>query len=72
MGLYKDALDRFTATPKKGEEMLGRPAGGAAAGRVGGAGGPGGPGSQNDDARQAALVVVANALLNLDEIITKN
>ena len=50
LGLYRDALGRFTASPAKGEEMLG------------------GPGS----ASQAAMVVVANAMLNLDEVITKN
>ena len=73
MGLYNNALDRFTAAPKKAEEMLGRSTGGASGAQGGpGSGRESGAGSHGDDARQAALVVVANALLNLDEIITKN
>jgi hypothetical protein len=55
LGLYKDALGRFTVAPKKAEQLLGGPV----------AAGVDGPG-------QAALVVVANSMLNLDEIITKN
>jgi len=55
MGLYKDALGRYTASPRKADQMLG----------VDG-------GADRDRPRRAALVVVANAMLNLDEVITKN
>jgi hypothetical protein len=50
MGLYQEAVQKFTAAPAKADELLGRAG----------------------DPQQAALVVVANAMLNLDEIITKN
>jgi len=50
LGLYGEALQRYSAAPKKAREFLGG----------------------NGDAREAALVVVANALLNLDEVVTKN
>ena len=53
MGLYKESLDRFTATPADAGKMLGGTAGG-------------------EDGKEAAMVVVCNALLNLDEVITKN
>lgn len=54
MGLYNEALQQFTASPAKANEMLGLGE------------------SVKADPRDAALVVVANALLNLDEVITKN
>ena len=66
LGLYRDALARFTADPAKGREMLG----GAAAPAATQAGAPPTPGAAGP--ASAALVVVTNALLNLDEVITKN
>jgi hypothetical protein len=74
LGLYNDALQKFEAAPAKANEMLGirDPVRSGA-----------GPHDRQEPAvfaniapvdrpRQAALVVVANALLNLDEVITKN
>lgn len=84
LGLYRDALQKFEAAPEKANEMLGindsiRAKAGprhlhdpvltkAEA-----------PAAQKaptitacDRPRQAALVVVANAMLNLDEVISKN
>ena len=66
MGLYQEALQQFIAAPTKADAMLGL-------------GGPAAPHEKAaaeavaaDRPHQAALVVVANALLNLDEVITKN
>ena len=58
LGLYQEALQKFEAAPAKANEMLGL----TDATRT----------NANDRPRQAALVVVANAMLNLDEVITKN
>src|SRR6185437_15453215 len=75
LGLYQDALQKFEAAPAKADEMLGISGSTRAT-----------PGSRHlhgsaqkppaiapvDRPRQAALVVVAGAMLNLDEVITKN
>jgi hypothetical protein len=60
LGLYNEALQKFEAAPPKADEILGLtdPARANVA-----------PGERP---RKAALVVVANAMLNLDEVITKN
>jgi Protein of unknown function (DUF1549)/Protein of unknown function (DUF1553)/Planctomycete cytochrome C len=63
LGLYQEALQKFTAAPAKADEMLGFEA--AVSARQ-----PGG--AIGNHPRQAALVVVANAMLNVDEVITKN
>lgn len=64
MGLYVEALGRFERSPTDAERMLG-----LTEDDVGSAG----EGMASDqEAQEAALVVVCNALLNLDEVITKN
>ena len=68
MGLYQEALQKFTAAPGKADEMLGLGETIAAHGKA--AAEP--VGSTAGRPQQAALVVVANAMLNLDEVITKN
>jgi hypothetical protein len=50
LGLYQDALARFTSQPEKAGEIM----------------------AGARDPREAALVVTANAMMNLDEVITKN
>jgi hypothetical protein len=62
MGLYRGALERFEGAPGDAGKILGSMAGDGAApdARAGG------------QAKEAALVVMCNALLNLDEVITKN
>ena len=66
MGLYKEAAERFEQRPEDGAKMLGGGDGvaygnGAAYAKTSAAG-----------AAKAAMVVVCNAMLNLDEVITKN
>jgi hypothetical protein len=82
--LYQESLDRFTRQPVAGRKLLGFSGsgggdGGNVAGAIGtesgsGSKGDGGGGGGNGGrlADKASLVVVCNALLNLDEVITKN
>jgi hypothetical protein len=58
--LYKESFDQFASVPEEGKKMLGEP-GAKDAGQESWA-----------TAKEAAMVVVCNALLNLDEVITKN
>jgi hypothetical protein len=66
-GLYQDALRRFTRTQAKAEEMLGNDTTTVIQTNY-----KTGVSSTPERCRLAALTVVANALLNLDEVITKN
>ena len=60
MGLYKDAFDRYSGTPGDAAKILGTSDDVRNGTAVKG------------EAEKAAMVVVCNALLNLDEVITKN
>jgi hypothetical protein len=57
MGLYRESLKHYTQAPGDAGKMLGL---------------TGRNGRKRGSAGEAALVVVCNALLNLDEVITKN
>ncbi|HXD78865.1 MAG TPA: DUF1553 domain-containing protein, partial [Puia sp.] len=81
LGLYSESLDRFVHRPADARKMLGMTPGddkGIAAPmkvtQVKAGGGEGGAGgmSLTHLADKAALVVVCNAMLNLDEVITRN
>ena len=58
MRLYRGSLEKFEQAPGDAEKLAGLTGDGAARGE--------------GEAKEAALVVVCNALLNLDEVITKN
>jgi hypothetical protein len=58
MGLYRESLERFERAPREAGKMEGFTGDTAVRGE--------------EDVKEAALVVVCNALLNLDEVITKN
>jgi len=62
MKLYKEAEMRFAASPADAAQLLG----------ISGNGDSKAVASAKAPAAEAALVVVCNALLNLDEVITKN
>ena len=58
MGLYRESLERFGRAPRDAAMLLSDPVGDGAPGE--------------GEVNEAALVVLCNALLNLDEVITKN
>lgn len=62
MGLYRESVSNFRQEPGDAEKMLGVVGDECEVRAAGGEG----------DADKAAMVVVCNALLNLDEVITKN